>query len=71
MKRRSPLRVLYFHRQEVRRYQHLLMLARNSFQVVFLLRSGAGSMPCRFNIAAIVMRPSLCLRFESAPSIRL
>ena len=29
--------------------------SRNSFQVVFRLRSGAGSIPCRFRILAIVL----------------
>src|SRR5689334_12175450 len=33
--------------------------ARNSFQLVFRLRSGAGSMPCRRKISAIVLTASL------------
>ncbi len=33
---------------------------RNSFQVVFRLRSGAGSIPCRSRISAIVLRAISC-----------
>src|SRR5437660_8309159 len=35
---------------------------RNSFQVVFRLRSGAGSIPCRSRISAIVLRAIACPR---------
>src|SRR5215469_12765043 len=45
-------------------------LLRNSCHVVFRFRSGAGSIPCRCRIAAIVLRASLCPRLDSAPSIR-
>jgi len=41
----------------------------NSFQVVLPLRSGAGSMPCRRRISAMVVRPLVCPRLESAPWI--
>jgi hypothetical protein len=42
---------------------------RNSFQVVFRLRSGAGSMPCRRRISAIVGGPIVCPRLDTAPWI--
>ena len=40
---------------------------RNSFQVVFQLRSGTGSMPCRSRISAIVLRAILRPRLDKAP----
>jgi len=40
---------------------------RNSFQVVCRFRSGAGSMPCRRSIAAIVLRAHSCPKLASAP----
>jgi hypothetical protein len=43
---------------------------RNSFHVVFRPRSGTGSIPCRFRISEIVLRASLCPRFDNALWIR-
>jgi len=43
---------------------------RSSFHVVFRLRSGAGSSPCRSKIAAIVFRAIACPRLDKASSIR-
>ena len=40
---------------------------RNSFHVVLRLRSGAGSMPCLSRMSAIVLRASLCPKFDNAP----
>ena len=41
-----------------------------NFQVVFGLLSGAGSIPCRCRILAIVLRASLCPRLDMAPWMR-
>ncbi len=43
---------------------------RNSFQVVLRLRSGAGSIPCRSRISAIVLRAISCPRLDNASWIR-
>ena len=43
---------------------------RNSFQVVFRIRSGAGSIPCRLRISAIVLAASSCPRLDKAPLMR-
>jgi hypothetical protein len=45
-------------------------LTRNSFHVVFRIRSGTGSMPCRSRICAVVLRASSCPRLDNAPWIR-
>jgi len=37
---------------------------RNSFHLVFRLRSGAGSIPCRSRISAIVLRARSCPRLD-------
>ncbi|MGI9073322.1 MAG: FG-GAP repeat domain-containing protein [Bryobacteraceae bacterium] len=41
--------------------------ARNSFQIVLRFRSGAGSIPCRSRMAAMVLRANLCFRLDKAP----
>jgi putative transposase len=43
---------------------------RNSFHVVLRFRSGADSMPLRFRMLAIVVRPTIWPRFAKAPWIR-
>ena len=45
-------------------------LLRNSFHVVFRLRSGDGSIPCCFRILAIVLCASTWPRLASAPWMR-
>ena len=40
---------------------------RNSFQVVFQIRSDAGSMPCRRRISAMVLPAMSCPRLKRAP----
>ena len=45
-------------------------LSRNSFQLVFRLRSGAGSIPCLFRMFRIVLCARSWPRLANAPCIR-
>ena len=61
----------HFHGEESRRPRSApSVCVRNSFQVVFRLRSGAGSIPCRCRISAIVLRAISCPRLDNAPWMR-
>ena len=60
----------HLHGEEIRGHNQFQCRVRNSFQVVFRLRSGAGLIPCRFRISAIVLRASSCPRLNNAPWMR-
>ncbi len=75
MKKRTTKRVNPFgvHTSTVKKSDATVWskcLLRNSFQVVFWLRSGAGSIPCCFRILAIVLCASTWPRLASAPWMR-
>jgi len=59
-----------FHGEEIRGHNQFPVPAQKSFQVVFRLRAGAGSIPCRFNISEIVLWVISCPRLDNAPWIR-
>src|SRR2546427_266761 len=55
----------HFHGEETAATISSQCRLRNSFQVVFRLRSGAGSIPCRSRISAIVLRAISCPRLDN------
>jgi hypothetical protein len=62
----SPRRP-HLHAKKVLAAKTFQWAFKNVDQVVRLLRSGAGSMPLRFNTLPTVPRPTWCLRLANAP----